>query len=54
MVYDATRKNVLLFGGDRATDRTLLGDTWTWGWHSLNRTPPEQEPVPQDAHCNGV
>jgi hypothetical protein len=47
MVSDATRKNVLLFGGDRATDRTLLGDTWTWDGTSWTERHPSRSPSPR-------
>lgn len=47
MVYDATRNHVLLFGGDRATERTLLGDTWTWDGSSWTERHPSRSPSPR-------
>src|SRR5438270_3657137 len=47
MVYDATQKSVLLFGGDRATNRELLGDTWTWDGTRWTERHPSGSPSPR-------
>jgi hypothetical protein len=47
MVYDATQKNVLIFGGDHTTDRKILGDTWTWDGTSWTERHPSSSPSPR-------
>jgi hypothetical protein len=49
MVFDAARKNVVLFGGCRtfACTDALLNDTWTWDGESWRQESPLVAPSPR-------
>jgi hypothetical protein len=49
MVYDAARRQVLLFGGCGGGSPCLLGDTWTWDGMTWTEQHPATSP-PARAH----
>src|SRR4051794_1130469 len=50
MVYDAARREVLLFGGV-ANNSSVLGDTWVWdGVNWIQKSPPNS-PSPRVGHA---
>lgn len=53
MAYDATRGQVLLFGGyeGEPTSATSLSDTWMWDGSTWTQLSPAQSPSPRDHHA---
>jgi len=47
MVFDPVRRNVIVFGG-RASDNTLLGDTWAWNGSAWTELAPTLSPPPTE------